>query len=92
MEILLWLAPAVVVTAVAMAVAGWAGRERRESDRRSEAAQARFAAAINRDHPASTLARPRPVRDRSTGIAVRPSRSGTARSSGGANSDDRRSA
>lgn len=80
----MWLAPAVVVTAVAMAVAGWAGRERHESDRRSEAAKERFAAAINRDHPASTLSRPRPVRDRSTGIAVRPSRAGSA--------DDRRSA
>ena len=84
MEILLWLAPAVVVTAVAMAVAGWAGRERHQSDRRSEAAKERFAAAIRRDHPASTLARPRPVRDRSTGIAVRPSSAGSA--------DDRRSA
>ena len=51
----MWLAPAVVVTAVAMAVAGWAGRERHESDRRSEAAKERFAAAISRDHPASTL-------------------------------------
>ena len=83
-EILLWLAPAVVVTAGAMVVAAWAGRERHESDRRSEAAKERFAAAIQRDHPASTLARPRPVRDRSTGIAVRPSRAGSA--------DDRRSA
>ena len=84
MDILLWLVPSVLVTIGAMLVAGWAGRERHESDRRSEAVQERFAAAIRRDHPASTLARPRPVRDRSTGIAVRPSRAGSA--------DDRRSA
>ena len=84
MDILLWLVPAVLATIGAMFVAGWAGRERHESDRRSEAAQERFADAIRRDHPASSLGRPRQVRDRSTGIAVRPSRAGSA--------DDRRSA
>ncbi len=83
-DILLWLVPAILVTSGAMAFAGWAGRERHESDRRSEAAQERFAEAILRDHPAGTVGRPRPVRDRSTGIAVRPSRSGSV--------DDRRSA
>ena len=33
MEILLWLAPAAVVTVLAMCWAGWAGRERPEPDR-----------------------------------------------------------
>jgi hypothetical protein len=83
-QILWWLVPAFLVTCAAMAVAGWAGRERRESDRRSEAAQERFAQAIQREHPTAHVSRPRPVRDRSTGIAVRPSRSGSV--------DDRRSA
>ncbi len=86
MEILLWLVPTVLVTGSAMLVAGWAGRERATSERQSELAQERFAKAIQKRHPAASLPRPRPVRDRSTGIAVRPSRS--ARPAG----DTRRSA
>jgi len=74
-EILLWLVPTVLVTGAAMLVAGWAGRERTTSDRKSEQAQVRFAEAIQKKHPASSVSRPRPARDRSTGIAVRPSRS-----------------
>ncbi|SDT09118.1 hypothetical protein SAMN04488570_3500 [Nocardioides scoriae] len=74
MEILLWWLPPVLVTAGAMVWVGWLGRARSTAPDRSEAAQERFAAAILRELP--TRARqtpPRPVRDRSTGIAVRPS-------------------
>jgi hypothetical protein len=72
--ILAWLVPSAVVLVVMMAWAAWAGRPRSEETDRSEAAYERFARAIVREHP--TAGRPRPVvpRDRSTGIAVRPSR------------------
>lgn len=75
MLILAWLLPSAAVLVVMMAWAAWAGRPRREETDRSEAAYERFARAIVREHP--TAGRPRPVvpRDRSTGIAVRPSRS-----------------
>ena len=75
MEILLWLVPAAVVTTVAMAWAAWAGRPRREQTTRTDAAHERFARALAKPHPgaARTTLPPR-VRDRSTGIAVRPSR------------------
>ena len=74
MEILAWLVPAVVATALAMVWAAWAGRPEREDRERSEAAYERFARAIAKEHPSA--GRPRPVSrpDRSTGIAVRPSR------------------
>lgn len=72
MEILLWLAPAAVVTAGAMVWAGWFGRAGRgEVDR--EVAAARLAAALSKEPPAVTTSVVR-ARDRSTGIAVRPSR------------------
>ena len=74
MQILLWLVPSAVVLVVTMAWAAWAGRPQREATDRSEAAYERFAAAIAREHPAAGLPRPAVVRDRSTGIAVRPSR------------------
>lgn len=74
MEILWWLAPAVVATVVAMCWAAWAGRPRVEHEDRSEAAYERFAAAIQREHPGAQRPRPAGYRDRSTGIAVRPSR------------------
>lgn len=92
-EILLWLAPTGVVAVVMMAWAAWAGRPRRVERDRSEESLARFAAAIGRDHLG--VARPRPMasRDRSTGIAVRPSRGGVpARPAPGTGSRDRRSA
>jgi hypothetical protein len=73
-QILAWLAPAAVVLVVMMAWAAWAGRPRREETDRSEAAYERFARAITREHPAANRPRPPVVRDRSTGIAVRPSR------------------
>lgn len=78
MEILLWLVPSVVVTVVAMAWVAWLGREGRgEVDR--EVAVRRLAEALEpgprrRRSPTPGYAADRPARDRSTGIAVRPSR------------------
>ena len=73
MEILLWLAPAAVVTLAAMAWVAWLGREGRgEVDR--DVAVSRLAAAMQREHAAAVRQRPVTPRDRSTGIAVRPSR------------------
>lgn len=77
MHILLWLVPPAAVTLLAMLWATWAGRPRPEAGERSEADHERFAAAITRRHPASGKPRPTPRRDRSTGIAVRPSRAGS---------------
>ncbi len=71
MEILLWLVPAVLVTVGAMCWVGWAGREPREVDR--EVMVRRLAKGMARETPLRYAA-PRPERDRSTGIAVRPSR------------------
>jgi len=76
-EILLWLVPSVVVTVVAMLWVGWLGREGRgEVDR--DVAVRRLGVALE---PGSKKRRPtpgyaveQPDRDRSTGIAVRPSR------------------
>jgi hypothetical protein len=79
-EILAWLVPSGVVLVIAMTWAAWAGRPQREEVDRSEAAYDRFARAIAKEHPAVGRPRPPVVRDRSTGIAVRPSRAG--RSSG----------
>jgi hypothetical protein len=76
MDILLWLVPTGVVLVIAMAWAGWAGRPKREDNDRSEAAYEKFARAVAKPHPAAGMARPvAGPRDRSTGIAVRPSRS-----------------
>ena len=74
MEILIWLVPAGVVLVIMMAWAAWAGRPQREEVDRSDAAYERFAKAITKEHPAAGRPRPVVVRDRSTGIAVRPSR------------------
>ena len=74
MEILAWLLPTGVVAVVMMLWAAWAGRPRREQADRSEAAYERFAAAIVREHPGARRPRPMVARDRSTGIAIRPSR------------------
>jgi hypothetical protein len=73
-QILAWLVPSGVVLVVMMAWAAWAGRPRRAESDRSEAAYERFAKAIAKEHPAAARPRPPVVRDRSTGIAVRPSR------------------
>lgn len=75
-EILLWWLPPAVVTVIAMLWVSWLGRARDVSPDRSDAAQERFAAAIMRDLPTEVTNRvsaPRPLRERSTGIAVRPS-------------------
>jgi hypothetical protein len=72
-EILLWLVPTGVVTLVAMLWVAWLGREGRgEVDR--DVAVERLAAAMQRDHPHAGSGRPTAPADRSTGIAVRPSR------------------
>jgi hypothetical protein len=74
-EILLWLVPPVVVTVVAMLWVSWLGREGRgEVDR--EVAVRRLAQAMGKEQPPAN--RPVRERERSTGIAVRPSRSGAA--------------
>lgn len=75
MEILFWLLPPVVVTVLAMAWVSWFGREGRgEVDR--DVAMARMATAMRKPLPGRVSTTPVPVRDRSTGIAVRPSRAG----------------
>jgi hypothetical protein len=73
-EILWWLAPPVVVTIIAMAWAAWAGERRGLVDR--EVAVERLARALRQESPGQKVPGPgasRP-RERSTGIAVRPSR------------------
>lgn len=70
MAILLWLLPAVLATVAAMCWVAWVGRERSAAPDRSEAALARFGAAIERPMPDSGTARVRP-RERSTGVALR---------------------
>jgi hypothetical protein len=77
-DILLWLVPSAVVTVLAMLWVAWVGREGRgEVDR--EVAVRRLAGALEPDgrkrrRPAPGYAAPQPDRDRSTGVAVRPSR------------------
>lgn len=73
MEILLWLLPAAVVTALSMVWVSWLGREGRgEVDR--DVAVARLGVALGKDQPARRTPLPPRVRDRSTGIAVRRTR------------------
>jgi len=91
-EILFWLVPTGVVAVVMMVWASWAGRPRREHSDRSEAAYERFAAAIAKKHPGASRPRPMVARDRSTGIAIRPSRSGRQGAQGPASGQTRRSA
>ena len=78
MEILLWLVPSALVTAAAMIWVSWVSRDGRgEVDR--DVAIERLAKALAKDLPAG---RPRPApaaRDRSTGIAVRPSHAAQSR-------------
>jgi hypothetical protein len=72
-EILWWLVPSVVVALGAMVWAAWMGREGRgEVDR--DVAVERLARALARDDRVERRARPARVVDRSTGIAVRPTR------------------
>ena len=78
MEILLWLVPSAVVTVGAMLWVAWLGRDGRgEIDR--DVAVRRLAGALEGEsrrgrRPAPGYAAPQPERDRSSGIAVRPSR------------------
>jgi hypothetical protein len=67
-EILLWLVPPVVVTALAMAWVGWLGREGRGEVDRDEAVR-RLGVAL--DKPPKPFRRVPVVRERSTGVAVR---------------------
>jgi len=81
-EILLWLVPPVVVTAVAMVWVTWLGRHgRREIDR--DLAVRRLGEALSEERrarrPTTGYAARVPPRDRSTGVAVRPSRANPAR-------------
>jgi hypothetical protein len=72
-EILLWLVPPAVVTVLAMLWVAWLGREGRgEVDR--EVAVRRLGEALSKQpRPAAQrYAARQPLRDRSTGIAVRP--------------------
>jgi hypothetical protein len=72
-EILWWLVPSVVVALSAMVWATWMGREGRgEVDR--DVAVERLAKALARGDRVERQARPARVVDRSTGIAVRPTR------------------
>lgn len=82
MEILLWLVPPVLVTAVAMAWVSWLGRHgRREIDR--DLAVRRLGAALSEERrvggPGTGRVGRAPQRDRSTGVAVRPSRANPPR-------------
>ena len=72
MEVLLWLAPAVVVTVLAMVWVSWVGRDGRGEVDRDVAVQ-RLGRALDKELPAGTRRTSAPARDRSTGIAVRPS-------------------
>jgi len=81
-EILAWLVPSAAVTLLAMIWAAWAGRPRRDGNDHSDAAYERFAKAISKEHPGAGRAPAPVVRDRSTGIAVRPSRAGAVRPGG----------
>jgi len=68
-EILLWLVPPLVVTVLAMAWVGWAGREGRGEVDRDEAVR-RLGTALDKDPPAVRRTPPG-QRERSTGVAVR---------------------
>ena len=71
MEILLWLVPSLVVLVAAMTWAGWVGREGRGEVDQDVAAE-RLGRALAKDHTPRRHVAPERVRDRSTGIAVRP--------------------
>lgn len=72
MEILLWLVPSVLATLAAMLWVSWISRDGRgEVDR--DVAVERLGKALAKDLPPGTRRTAAPARDRSTGIAVRPS-------------------
>lgn len=72
-EILWWLVPSAVVTVAAMVWVGWQGREGRGEVDRDVAIQ-RLARALDKDHGVRQTQAPDRPADRSTGIAVRPTR------------------
>lgn len=73
LEILWWLVPPVVVTLVAIVWVTLVARAgARETDRQQ--AVARLERALRKEHPTLRRETEARVRDRSTGIAVRPSR------------------
>ena len=81
MVILLWLVPALVVTVVAMVWVSWVGRDGHgEIDR--DLAVERLGKALAKGLPAGTRRTTSPARDRSTGIAVRPSNGSASTSDG----------
>ena len=75
MDILLWLVPPAAITVAAMVWVSWLGRSRREIDR--EEAVRRLGEALSEERrtrrPGGYAARV-PQRDRSSGVALRPSR------------------
>ncbi|MEJ7831496.1 MAG: hypothetical protein WKF79_11550 [Nocardioides sp.] len=77
MEVLLWLVPPAAVTVVAMVWVSWLGRDGRDEVDRDVAVR-RLGEALARDRrprrPRPGDGVPAPTPDRSTGIAVRPSR------------------
>ena len=82
MEILLWLVPSAVVTIAAMAWVSWVGRDGRGEVDRDVAAE-RLGRAIAKDLPTGPRRTSAPARDRSTGIAVRPSHGAATRGDAG---------
>jgi hypothetical protein len=74
-EILWWLVPPVVVTTGAMVWVAWLGREGRGEVDRDQQVE-RLARALERDLPTAHQPRTARTHDRSTGIAVRPTRAG----------------
>jgi hypothetical protein len=70
-EILLWLAPAAVVTTMAMLWAAWAGRESHRAIDPEEAAE-RLGRALRGDRPVRYAARPAPATHDGGSVAVRP--------------------
>jgi hypothetical protein len=74
MEVLWWLAPPLAATGLAMAWAGWRGRERDEVRRdSSDQALAQLGAALDRPLPRQTTraASVRVIDDATHGVAVR---------------------
>lgn len=74
MQVLWWLVPPLVATAVAMAWAGWAGRTRDDVRRdNSEAALLRMQTALNRPAPGNAAVSAPPP-EPTHGVAVRRTR------------------
>lgn len=74
MEVLLWLVPAAVVTLTAMLWVAWWGRDGRGEVDRDTAARRLGEALAREPRRRPGYAAPRRAPDRSTGVALRPSR------------------